>query len=117
MVGVGYIDVSSRLLQLAEFTDNDSYGNLEALLVQLSPKEVLVPTGEGKTTLGKVCQLRVHENGHAFQLRFLVNWSFLHELLNCMFNALMPFYCANSHSRWHQRSYYIFYSSSIILFK
>lgn len=54
VVGVGYVEVTDRVLRLSQFTDTDAFTNLEALIVQLGPKECLLPNGEGNSKLAKV---------------------------------------------------------------
>nr|CAG4636840.1 EOG090X02H9 [Ceriodaphnia reticulata] len=44
-VGCCYVDTNERKFLVAQFADNDSFSNLESLIVQLSPKEVLIPPG------------------------------------------------------------------------
>lgn len=46
VVGIGYIDANGRQMSVAEFNDNDTFSNLEALVVQLSPRECLIPSGD-----------------------------------------------------------------------
>ncbi|KAF2367932.1 DNA mismatch repair protein MutS C-terminal [Trinorchestia longiramus] len=52
-VGVGYVDVTARVLRVSQFTDTENFSNLEALIVQLGPKECLLPSGEAKARHGK----------------------------------------------------------------
>ncbi|PPQ65114.1 hypothetical protein CVT24_003005 [Panaeolus cyanescens] len=44
-VGVAFADTSARDLGVADFTDNDLFSNLESLIIQLSVKEAIIPTG------------------------------------------------------------------------
>ncbi|KAF7972811.1 hypothetical protein HWV62_17002 [Athelia sp. TMB] len=50
-IGVAFADTSSRELGVADFVDNDLFSNTESLIIQLSVKEALIPTGtaSGKT--------------------------------------------------------------------
>ncbi|XP_022100678.1 DNA mismatch repair protein Msh2-like [Acanthaster planci] len=59
IVGVGYVDATLRELAVCQFADNEQFSNLEALLVQLSPKECLLPaqSGEGTTESTKLKSL------------------------------------------------------------
>ncbi|KAK2724093.1 hypothetical protein QYM36_002439, partial [Artemia franciscana] len=45
LIGFGLCDVNSRKFLVSEFADNDSFTNVEALLAQLGPREVLIPGG------------------------------------------------------------------------
>ncbi|EIW77166.1 DNA mismatch repair protein [Coniophora puteana RWD-64-598 SS2] len=44
-VGIAYADTSTRELGVADFVDNDLFSNTESLIIQLSVKEALIPTG------------------------------------------------------------------------
>lgn len=41
------MDVVSTLISVTEFQDNESFSNLETLVVTLAPKECLLIQGEG----------------------------------------------------------------------
>ncbi|XP_052894948.1 DNA mismatch repair protein spellchecker 1 isoform X2 [Anopheles moucheti] len=43
MIGLGFVDVNERRMGVIEFVDDDFCTELEALIVQLSPKECLLP--------------------------------------------------------------------------
>ncbi|KAG9311644.1 DNA mismatch repair protein [Chiua virens] len=44
-VSVAYADTSVREIGVAEFADNDLFSNAESLIIQLSAKEAIIPTG------------------------------------------------------------------------
>ncbi|KAI0646460.1 DNA mismatch repair protein [Trametes meyenii] len=49
-VGVAYADSSTRELGVADFVDNDLFSNMETLIIQLSVKEAIIPTGTASGT-------------------------------------------------------------------
>ncbi|KAF3648791.1 hypothetical protein FXO38_17992 [Capsicum annuum] len=49
-VGLGYVDITKRVLGLAEFLDDSHFTNLESALVALGCRECLVPTETGKSS-------------------------------------------------------------------
>ncbi|KIM42345.1 hypothetical protein M413DRAFT_444770 [Hebeloma cylindrosporum] len=49
-VGVAFADTMTRELGVADFVDNDLFSNLESLVIQLSVKEAIIPTGTAAGT-------------------------------------------------------------------
>ncbi|XP_074662537.1 DNA mismatch repair protein Msh2-like [Tubulanus polymorphus] len=54
VVGIGYADIVLHSLEISEFLDNEQFSNLEALIVQLGPKECLVHCGDNSADMQKV---------------------------------------------------------------
>ncbi|KIK97618.1 hypothetical protein PAXRUDRAFT_824778 [Paxillus rubicundulus Ve08.2h10] len=49
-ISLAYADTSVRELGVAEFVDNDLFSNTESLVIQLSVKEAIIPTGTASGT-------------------------------------------------------------------
>lgn len=56
-VSVAYADTSVRELGVAEFVDNDLFSNTESLVIQLSVKEAIIPTGTTSGTTDRDVEL------------------------------------------------------------
>ncbi|PVD28152.1 hypothetical protein C0Q70_10737 [Pomacea canaliculata] len=57
IVGVGYADAILRKFTVSEFAENDQFSNLEALIVQLGPKEAIIATGDANPDVVKLKQV------------------------------------------------------------
>ncbi|XP_012537376.1 DNA mismatch repair protein Msh2 [Monomorium pharaonis] len=68
VVGLSCVDVISTLISVTEFQDNESFSNLEALIVTLAPKECLLIQGEGSYEFQTLKQL-VERNNVMITLR------------------------------------------------
>nr|CAG4644625.1 EOG090X02H9 [Leptodora kindtii] len=54
VLGCCYVDVNERKISVSQFTENDSFSNLQSLIVQLSPKEVLLPAGDAYASVKSI---------------------------------------------------------------
>eukprot|EP00112_Aurelia_sp_Birch-Aquarium-sp1_P003287 Seg1365.5 transcript_id=Seg1365.5/GoldUCD/mRNA.D3Y31 product="DNA mismatch repair protein Msh2" protein_id=Seg1365.5/GoldUCD/D3Y31 len=61
-VGVAYSDAEARKFGVCEFADNDQFSNLEALLVQIGPKECLVAGPDSSSESAKLKQVLERSN-------------------------------------------------------
>ncbi|EMD34794.1 hypothetical protein CERSUDRAFT_125339 [Gelatoporia subvermispora B] len=57
-VGVAFADATVREIGVADFVDNDVFSNLETLVIQLSVKEALIPTGTASGTTERDLELK-----------------------------------------------------------
>ncbi|KZT10399.1 DNA mismatch repair protein [Laetiporus sulphureus 93-53] len=57
-VGVAFADTSTREIGVADFVDNDLFSNVETLIIQLSVKEALIPTGTATGTTERDFELK-----------------------------------------------------------
>ncbi|BFZ23354.1 hypothetical protein BsWGS_26393 [Bradybaena similaris] len=62
VVGVGYVEPILHTFTISEFADNEQFSNLEALLVQLGPKECLLPSGDMSAGSSRLKQV-LHRSG------------------------------------------------------
>ncbi|KAJ6578594.1 DNA mismatch repair protein [Mycena sp. CBHHK59/15] len=56
-IGVAFADTNARELGVADFADNDLFSNTESLIIQLSVKECLIPTGTVSGTTDRDIEL------------------------------------------------------------
>jgi DNA mismatch repair ATPase MutS len=54
VVGVGFVEPNSRQMQVAQFADSECFGGLECVLLQLAPRELLVPSGVDENDLNNI---------------------------------------------------------------
>jgi len=59
VVGLSCVDVVSTLISVIEFQDNESFSNLESLIVTLAPKECLLIQGEGSYEFQTLKQVHI----------------------------------------------------------
>ncbi|XP_018354792.1 PREDICTED: DNA mismatch repair protein Msh2 [Trachymyrmex septentrionalis] len=62
VVGLSCVEVVSTLISVIEFQDNESFSNLESLIVTLAPKECLLIHGEGSFEFQTLKQLMERSN-------------------------------------------------------
>lgn len=53
-MGVGFVEPNSRQMQLVQFADSESFSGLECVLLQLAPRELLVPAGVEENDLNNI---------------------------------------------------------------
>ncbi|GBE87515.1 DNA mismatch repair protein msh-2 [Sparassis crispa] len=57
-IGVAFADTSVREIGVSDFVDNDLFSNTETLIIQLSVKEALIPTGTASGTTERDFELK-----------------------------------------------------------
>ncbi|XP_076658764.1 DNA mismatch repair protein spel1 isoform X1 [Halictus rubicundus] len=62
MVGLSCVDTTATLFSVCEFEDNESFSNLESLVVTLAPKECLLIQGEGSYEFQTLKQVMERNN-------------------------------------------------------
>ncbi|XP_076178005.1 DNA mismatch repair protein Msh2-like isoform X3 [Ptiloglossa arizonensis] len=62
VVGLSCVDTTATLFSVCEFQDNESFSNLESLVVTLAPKECLLIQGEGSREFQTLKQVMERNN-------------------------------------------------------
>eukprot|EP00090_Calanus_glacialis_P000024 TRINITY_DN10022_c0_g1_i1.p1 TRINITY_DN10022_c0_g1~~TRINITY_DN10022_c0_g1_i1.p1 ORF type:complete len:917 (-),score=322.44 TRINITY_DN10022_c0_g1_i1:110-2860(-) len=55
-LGLAAVDTSLNMVKVSDFLDNEHFTNLEAILVQLGPREVILPQTEN-ASVKKICEM------------------------------------------------------------
>ena len=55
-LGLAAVDSSLNMVKVSDFLDNEHFTNLEAILVQLGPREVILPQTEN-VSVKKICEM------------------------------------------------------------
>ncbi|XP_062510244.1 DNA mismatch repair protein Msh2-like isoform X2 [Corticium candelabrum] len=63
VVGVAYVDVSLRKMHVCEFVDNEQFSNFEATIIQLGPKECIIPHVSSQSTESNKLKQVAERNG------------------------------------------------------